>query len=312
MSADPQHTRIIVKHAHGGHHDDDHGGQWKIAYADFVTAMMAFFLIMWLLNITTDEQKTGIANYFNAAGLVGLPSGNGMLQGGSSVLNGGDATLEQAQDQAEGGVQSEADGGIPVPDQAARETARESASATANRAAIERQRFEAMKAEFERMLNARDGELHDYAQNIIVEMTPEGLRLQLTDRDGKPLFNPGSAEPTPILARILAVVGQAIGTLPNALIISGHTDAQPLGRGTYTNWELSADRANNARRALERNGVRTGRIFRVDGSAATEPLMPDQPNDARNRRIAVTIMRSDIVDAMKAAARSTAASTRTQ
>ena len=310
MSADHHGpTRIIVKHAHGAH-DDDHGGQWKIAYADFVTAMMAFFLIMWLLNITSDEVKTGIANYFNSAGVVGLPSGNGMLSGGSSVLQAGDAPMEQATESADGGVHSEAEGGVPLPEQQQQQQQEEQAAGAA-RDRIERQRFEAMKAEFERMLNAKDGELREFAQNIIVEVTPEGLRLQLTDRTGRPLFNPGAAEPTPVLARILAVVGQAISTLPNAIILSGHTDASPLGRGSYTNWELSADRANQARRALERNGVQPARIFRVDGSAATEPLLTEAPNDPRNRRIALTLMRTDIVEAMKAAARSTAASVRT-
>jgi chemotaxis protein MotB len=308
VSADHTNTRIIVKHGHGGHHDDEHGGQWKIAYADFVTAMMAFFLIMWLLNITSDEVKTGIANYFNSTGMVGLPAGNGMLQGGSSVINGGDAPLEQATESAEGGLQSEAEGGIPIPEQ----QPQEASASTASRSQIERQRFEAMKAEFERMLNARDGELREFAQNVIVEVTHDGLRLQLTDNTGKPLFNPGSAEPTPALARIIAVVGQAISTLPNALILAGHTDATPLGRPNYTNWELSADRANHARRVLERSGVQAGRIFRIDGSAATEPLLAGAPNDPRNRRISLTIMRTDIVEAMKAAARSTAASTRTE
>lgn len=311
MSADPHHhaTRIIVKHAHGAH-DDEHGGQWKIAYADFVTAMMAFFLIMWLLNIASDEQKTGIANYFNSISTVGMPAGTGMLNGGSSVMSGGDAPVEASTDSADGGVPSEAEGGIPIPENQTPEAA--AAAAAASRSQIERQRLEAMKAELERMMNARDGELRDFAENIIVEVTPEGLRLQLTDRDGRPMFSAGSAEPTPRLARILAVVGAAIATLPNAIIMSGHTDAQPLARAGYGNWELSADRANAARRALERSGVRPERIFRVEGAAASEPLLADLPHDPSNRRIALTIMRTDIVEAMKAAARTTAASVRTR
>ena len=304
MSSDSHKTRIIVKHAHGAH-DDEHGGQWKIAYADFVTAMMAFFLIMWLLNITSDEQKTGIANYFNSAGMVGMPSGTGLLQGGSSVLTAGDAPLENATDSADGGVHSEQEGGEPVPENPT------PSAAAASRSQVERQRFEAMKAEIERMMQAANGELHDDAQNIIVEITQDGLRLQLTDRDGRPMFNPGAAEPTPRLARLLGVVGAALSTLPNAIMVAGHTDAQPSGRAGYSNWELSADRANNARRLLERAGINAARVFRVEGSAAAEPLLADLPNDPRNRRIALTVMRSDIVEAMRAAARRTTASATT-
>jgi chemotaxis protein MotB len=259
-----QPVRIIVKRVHGAH-DDEHGGQWKIAYADFVTAMMAFFLIMWLLASTTPVQRDGIANFFNSAGGAGMPAGNGIFEGGSSVLIAGDAPVDQADGAADGGIRSEQDGGIPAPASEAQD------ASSSNRNAIERQRFEALKAEVERMMSATNGDLREFAQSISVEIIPDGLRLQLTDRDGLPMFNPGAIEPTPRLARILTIVGGILGTVPNEIVVAGHTDGQRLVRGTYGNWELSSERANNARRVLERGGLNADRIFRVEGKAASEP-----------------------------------------
>ncbi|MCQ4159920.1 OmpA family protein [Roseomonas sp. GC11] len=297
MSADDHLKRPIIIKKHHGDHDDEHGGQWKIAYADFVTAMMAFFLVMWLLSSTTESQREGIAQFFTASSILDMPAGNGALDGGRSVLIAGDSRQDALTQTDDGGARQDSQGG---------ETNNDGEAAPINQEAIrdpiERQRFDALKAELERQMNS--DALKEFAQNIQLEMTPEGLRLQIFDRDGQPMFNPGATEPTPRLLRILDVVGNVLATVPNAVVVAGHTDGQSFQRGNYGNWELSADRANASRRALERSGVRPARLFRVEAKASVEPLLPDAPNDARNRRIAVTVLRSDVVaDARNAAAR---------
>ena len=298
MSADPDKRPIIIKKVHAAH-DDDHGGQWKIAYADFVTAMMAFFLVMWLLSSTTEAQKDGIAQFFNASSVTALPAGNGVLNGGPSMQMAGDSSNQTLTPASDGGLRQDADGG---------ETARDGASAKARGASqdgglsrdpIERQRMEAMKAEIERQMGA-EGALRDFAQNLRVEMTPEGLRLQIFDRDGAAMFAPGAVEPTPRLARILQVIGGVLATVPNSVVMAGHTDGQSFSRGAYGNWELSADRANAARRVLEREGVPAARMHRVEGKASVEPLLAEAPNDPRNRRIAITVLRADRVATLRA------------
>lgn len=293
MSADQDKRPIIVKKHHAPH-DDDHGGQWKIAYADFVTAMMAFFLVMWLLSSTTEAQRDGIAQFFNASSIVSLPAGNGVLNGGPSVMTAGEARTDPLTPTNDGGSRPDSDGG----ESANNGEAAQAAAARQDgglRDPIDRQRLEAMKAEIERQLGPDGGALHDFAQNLRIEMTPEGLRLQIFDRDGAPMFAPGATEPTPRLSRILEVLGGVLATVPNAVVLAGHTDGQSFSRGAYGNWELSADRANSARRVLERQGVQPARMYRVEGKASVEPLLPEAPADPRNRRIAITVMRADAV-----------------
>jgi chemotaxis protein MotB len=284
MSADHDKRPIIVKKHHAPH-DDDHGGQWKIAYADFVTAMMAFFLVMWLLSSTTEAQKDGIAQFFNASSVVSLPAGNGVLNGGPSVMTAGESRTDPLTPASDG--DESANNGEAAQAAAARQDG-------GVRDPIDRQRLEAMKAEIERQLGSNGGALHDFAQNLRIEMTSEGLRLQIFDRDGAPMFAPGATEPTPRLSRILEVLGGVLATVPNAVVLAGHTDGQSFSRGAYGNWELSADRANSARRVLERQGVRPARMYRVEGKASVEPLLPEAPADPRNRRIAITVMRADL------------------
>ncbi len=273
-------------------HDDSHGGQWKIAYADFVTAMMAFFLVMWLVSSATETQRAVIAKYFSTTSIFDLPKGNGVLDGGKSVMAGAEAKTERLTPSGRGGTP-----------QAHVENSQEAGneSAEANKERLERQRFEAMKAELERMV--RQGALHDLASNLAIDLTPEGLRIQIFDRDGEPMFATGDATPTPRLARILGVISQVLQTVRNGVIIAGHTDAQPLQRGAYSNWELSAERANAARRELEADGLTPDRMVRVEGMAAIDPLLPQTPLDPRNRRIAVTVLRSDVEAQLRQPAR---------
>jgi chemotaxis protein MotB len=296
MSAEHNKRPIIVKKHHAAH-DDDHGGQWKIAYADFVTAMMAFFLVMWLLSSTTEAQKDGIAQFFNASSVVNLPAGNGVLNGGPSVMVAGDSRTDPLTPTTDDGMRPDSDGGANANNAPGAQAGagRDGGQAAAGRDPIERQRLEAMKADIERQLGAPDGVLRDFVQNLRVEMTSEGLRLQIFDRDGAPMFAPGATEPTPRLTRILEVLGGVLATVPNAVVVAGHTDGQAFSRGAYGNWELSADRANSTRRVLERQGVQPARMFRVEGKASVEPLLAEAPNDPRNRRIAITVMRAGVV-----------------
>lgn len=282
--SDPKHGKrpIIVKRQAA--HDDEHGGQWKVAYADFVTAMMAFFLIMWLLATATQNERVVIAKYFSTASIFDLPSGNGVLSGGKSVMNGGESKSPQIITS----LKTRTGSG---------EAQKTAAPPTNARDREERQRFEAIKAELEHM--EQQGALKSVASHIGLEITAEGLRIQVFDRDGEPMFASGSYEPTQRLSTILGVVAQVLGTVRNSIIVTGHTDAQPLPRPNYSNWELSSDRANSVRRALEGGGVAPARFLSVEGRAATEPLVPESPSDPRNRRIAITILRTDAEGQMR-------------
>ena len=270
---------IIVKRK-AAHHDE-HNGQWKVAYADFVTAMMAFFLIMWLLSSATSDDRQIIAKYFTSTSLFDLPAGNGVLSGSKSVLDGADAKPVHGAMNATT-TQAKSDKG---------HDAKSGESKTASRDRVERQRFEAVKADLEQKMVA--GELRAVAANLDVQVTSEGLRIQIFDRDGEAMFGAGSSDPVPRLKQILTVVAEVLKTVQNNVILSGHTDAQPFQRGNYSNMELSADRANSVRRTLEADGLPPGRVVRVEGRAAFDPLLPESPLDPRNRRISITIMRTD-------------------
>ena len=284
MSAIGENKRPIIVKRKAAHHDD-HGGQWKVAYADFVTAMMAFFLIMWLLSSASSADRQVIAKYFTSSSLFDLPAGNGVLNGGRSVMEGSDSRPTR-------GAPSTKDNASQA--EAARETKAAAASAQDR---TERQRFEAMKAELEHMLTS--GEMKAVAGNVDITITSEGLRIQIFDRDGQPMFAPASSDPSTRLKLVLQVVAQVLRTVQNSVILSGHTDSQPLARGSYSNWELSSDRANAVRRTLESNGLAAGRVIRVEGRGAADPLLPQAPLDARNRRIAVTILRTDLEKSLR-------------
>jgi chemotaxis protein MotB len=263
-------------------HDEAHGGQWKIAYADFVTAMMAFFLLMWLVSSATETQRAVIAKYFTTTSIFDLPKGNGVLDGGKAVMAGAEAKTERLTPSGKGGGQQAKDASKQNDDGAAAAAA----------AQMERQRFEALKAELEKMMH--DGDLKDLANNLSIDLTPEGLRIQVFDRDGEAMFASGDADPTPRLSRILDVIGGVLQTVKNGVVVAGHTDALALKRGAYSNWELSSDRANGVRRRLEGDGLAPGRVLRVEGLAATDPLLPLTPLDPRNRRIAITVLRGEV------------------
>ena len=258
-----------IKKVEGGGHGSS---AWKVAYADFVTAMMAFFMLLWLLNVTTDEQKSGIADYFSPTAASSSRSGSGDILGGVSLAvdgsKGSGATqviLELEQ------VESE-----------------------------QREREMRSQAEEDSFIDAREKlqqaiqdheELRELAKNLLIDITPEGLRIQLVNQEGQPMFRAGTAELLPIARLLLGEVAVIVAELPNKLAISGHTDASPFGRRDYGNWELSSDRANSSRRALIEAGLGNDRIASVAGKAAADMLFPEKPLLPANRRVSMVLVR---------------------
>lgn len=273
---------IIKKIKKGG--DGHHGGAWKVAYADFVTAMMAFFLLLWLLNVTTEEQKDGIADYFSPSIAVSATSGGQGIFGGQSPFE-SDTKIDAAQpfgfvvDRPVG-----AEGSGQPSDMSAEDAARVVAEK-------EEQQFEEAEEELRQAME-QVPEMQDLSENLIIERTPEGLRIQIVDKEDKPMFPLGSARMYDHTRELIKLVAKVIQKLPNKIAIAGHTDATPYRPGAaVTNWELSADRANASRRELEKHGISTGRLFRVAGKAATDLLVPEEPQSARNRRISILLLR---------------------
>ncbi len=279
----------IKKVSGGGHH----GGAWKVAYADFVTAMMAFFLLMWLINTTSPEQRRGIAEFFAPASVSRVSSGAGGLLEGTSFAeegarHGHSAPVAQAAEPqytsnntAESEAQSQSQGGEQSPDEsslARARTLRESAEFSRAEVAI-------------RQAMADMPDVAELSRNVIMEQTPEGLRIQIVDQEGRSMFNPGDAQPNDRARRLLVAISGIITQLPNRLTISGHTDGSAPGGRFPSNFELSAERANAARRILLAQGIPSTRIYQVAGRADSEPLFADDPTVPGNRRIAITLLR---------------------
>ncbi|MEO1137044.1 MAG: flagellar motor protein MotB [Pseudomonadota bacterium] len=286
---------IIIKKkkviAGGGHH----GGAWKVAYADFVTAMMAFFLLMWLLNATTEDQRKGLADYFDPSIPISRISGggNGALSGSSvfdeniPVRNGAGASSEfpRSKIQEHDGDSEEFDlegpaEGLGRDDEVGNGVDDEEGAAANSLENIQDQ-IDASTIE------SSTGGL---AQHIHTRMTPDGLVIELIDVDGEPLFNLGSSDASQLLRDLFEVVGPVLATVSNDMAIVGHTDARPFSpRANYTNWELSTDRALAARRMLIESGITSKQIVQVTGKADTEPFS-DDPLAPQNRRIAITLL----------------------
>jgi chemotaxis protein MotB len=293
---------VIIKRIKRGGHDGHHGGQWKVAYADFVTAMMAFFLLMWLINTTTPEQKRGIADYFAPQSISQTSSGAGGVLGGKVMSQGAQAggtisasqknpprqpsSHNTAKDPSKGhGGQSHADGTSPT-SQAQSDDHLERAVPSS------RDRDFESAAESIRQAIQEMPDIAALSRQVMVDQTPEGLRIQLVDQDGRPMFQPGTASPMPYTRRMLGGIAKIIDRLPNRISISGHTDGKPfIAHNGTTNWELSAARANVARAIIASAGVDSDRIYEVAGKAGSEPLLPEDPSASENRRISIVLMR---------------------
>lgn len=267
-----------------------HGGAWKVAYADFVTAMMAFFLLMWLLNMTSPEQKRGIADYFAPASVSKSQSGSGGL------LNGAALSEEGARSQGKSTESVEK----TIPDTTSEG---EAASVVQNAGGADDLALDRQTSEYNEKLfgQAEESlrqamkdmpELAELSKHILIDQTPEGLRIQIVDQEGRPMFAPGSVEPYQRTRRLIEALATILDQLPNRLSISGHTDSAAFyGPNGYSNWDLSADRANATRRILMDRGVPGDRVFQVSGKAGSEPLFPDDPYVSANRRISIVLLR---------------------
>ncbi|NCC22137.1 MAG: motility protein MotB [Alphaproteobacteria bacterium] len=272
----------------GGHH----GGAWKVAYADFVTAMMAFFLLLWLLNVATDEQLMAISGYFDPT----HPRVSAQTSGAGGVLGGLSMTSEGAMATRVNPFVNNPPSRTGNQERSEDEESEKSAEGDglSGEAAEEQERFEEA---IEEVLQAiqESPELEQLMKNVIVDITPEGLRIQIVDQAGESMFPSGSAQMYEKTEKLMRKVGDVIKSLPNNLSVRGHTDSVPYGPGAdYTNWELSTDRANASRRVLKESGFPEARIFNVVGKADKEHLLPDAPNDPRNRRITLVLLREKV------------------
>jgi chemotaxis protein MotB len=277
---------IIIKRVKKGGHGA-HGGAWKIAYADFVTAMMAFFLLMWLLGSTTEGDKKGIADYFSTPLRVSMFSSGSGSGDSSHVVKGGGTDLSRQNGQVKKGE-------IEVKHQTVN-----LAAMRAEQKRAEMARLEMLKQHIEKMIEARPN--FDALKNQIrLDMTADGLRIQIVDAQNRPMFDSGSAVVKPYMRELLQEIGSVLAEVPNRLTLEGHTDAQPFaddrsGMG-YGNWELSSDRANASRRELVAGGLPKERVLRVQGLASSVPFEREDPLAPSNRRISIIVMNRDAED----------------
>ncbi|WP_456237373.1 flagellar motor protein MotB [Falsiroseomonas selenitidurans] len=280
-----------------------HGGAWKIAYADFVTAMMAFFLLMWLVNATTETQRSGIADYFAQPNILARgPSGSGQPFGGSSLNSAGQLVADQPMvpqlRQAPPGPDADEEQEEQAPAEPARPRFRRAPPSPPGEVDEAQQQAEAARrqelaqaAEQIRQAIRSDAALAELGRQLMVEEVPEGLRIQLVDAEGRPVFQTGQAAPNERGRALLARVAGVLAGLPHPVEITGHTDASPFrGGGDRSNWDLSAERANATRRLLVEGGVAERRMVGVSGRADRDLLVPGNPLDAGNRRVAVLML----------------------
>ena len=253
-----------------GGHAAAHGGAWKIAYSDLVTALMAFFLLMWLLNSSSSTTKAGLAGYFQQGeAFFTTAEGKAILEAhGKGILPGGR-------------------GMSPLPGEGGEGAAEEAAAQEREREAMERT-ARAIEEAF-----AEDKLLQAFQDQLSLDFTDEGLRIQIQDKAAQVLFDSGSSRLKPYTLSILKEIAQELGKLPNHVVIGGHTDAVAYSGQAYTNWELSAERAGAARRVLESFGLKPGQVRRVTGYADTIPLEGKDPKDAQNRRISIVVLSSE-------------------
>ena len=280
---------IIIVRKKGGHHGGHHGGAWKVAYADFVTAMMAFFLLMWLINTTDPEQKRGIAEYFAPASVSETTSGSGGILGGTSL---GDDGPKSSGSQS---VLQELAPEAPATDQTGPSSNLSSASDAALQAEIQKREAAEFASAAESLRQAMQSmpELAELSKQLIVDQTPEGLRIQLVDQEGRSMFDNNSARPNARAQVLLRAVSKVINQLPNRISITGHTSAAAGSNraSAPADWSLSSERANGSRLVLQSAGVDPDRVYSVAGKAGSDPLYPDDPTLAGNRRIAIVLLR---------------------
>ncbi|MDB6062669.1 MAG: chemotaxis protein MotB [Verrucomicrobiaceae bacterium] len=288
---------IIKKKKAGGH--APHGGAWKVAFADFATAMMAFFMVMWLMAAASDPQKKAIAGYFNDAGggLVGPGGANtGVIQFDHPQTSPEAMRPPPIMNSERGGENQQSAGeGVthPSPVQLTDDQMREQ---------FEKQETEnlaKLKQELENELAKSTSALRELRDQIIIDYTGLGLRIQIVDKEQRPMFDIGSARMKNYSLDVLEALGPLLNSVENRISVTGHTDAVSYGSGaSYSNWELSADRANAARRALVNGGYPEDKIVTVQGMGSAAPFKVEAPNDPINRRIAILVLKKSVEEAL--------------
>lgn len=286
MSDDTQQPIVVKKIKKGG--GAAHGGAWKIAYADFVTAMMAFFLLMWLLGSTSQGDLQGIAAYFQNPLKVSLSGGSGSGDS-SSVIQGGGNDLTSTHGQVKKG------------DVEAEKRTINLQRLKADFEKAEKQKLENLKSELERLIESTPA-LAQFKSQLLLDLTSEGLRIQIVDEKNRPMFDTASSEVKPYTRVILREIGHALNQVENRISLSGHTDAQPYAGGDrgFGNWELSTNRANASRRELVAGGMNDAKVMRVVGLASTVLYDKTDPYNPVNRRISIVIMNKRTEEAILA------------
>ena len=263
------HPVIVVKKKKGKHGGGHHGGSWKIAYADFMTAMMAFFLVMWLISIASPKELTQIAEYFRTPLKVAITGGQRSSDSESPIPGGGDDPTRQ-----EGEVHK----------------------AVLNHADQdeEKKKLEKLHKTLDELM-ASDPRLRALRPHLLITLTEEGLRIQIIDSQNRPMFRTGSAQVEPYMRDILRAIAPILDDFPNKISLAGHTDDMPYvtGERGYSNWELSADRANASRRELVYGGLTEGKVLRVMGLGSTMQLKNHEADDAINRRISILVLNKE-------------------
>jgi len=277
---------IIVKRIKKGG-GGGHGGAWKIAYADFVTAMMAFFLLMWLLGSTTKGDLQGISDYFQTPLKVAMQGGTGSGDS-SSVIKGGGRDLTRSNGQIQ-----------KSDDPAKNRKTYNLKAAQAELAKAEAEKLQNLKKRIETAIDTSQA-LKQYKNQLLLDITADGLRIQIVDEQNRPMFALAKADLQPYTKEILLEIGQLLNDIPNKVSLSGHTDASAYSTGEkgYSNWELSADRANASRRALIAGGMDESKILRVIGLSSAVPFNKDDPMDPVNRRISIIVMNKKAEEAV--------------
>ncbi len=281
---------IVKKIKKGGH--AVHGGAWKIAYADFVTAMMAFFLLMWLLGSTSEGDKKGLSDYFSSPLKVAMMGGSG-AGASNSVIQGGGSDLTKS-----AGQTKRTDSADPLAKKAASDAARaEVAKQDAKKLAILSAKISSVISNSPRLM--------EFSSQIKLETIPDGLQIQIVDDQNRAMFDVGSALVKPYMRDILREIGNALNGVENKISLDGHTDRSPYGNGErgYSNWELSADRANASRRELVASGMPDEKLARVTGLSSSSLLDTQNPLSAGNRRITILVMTREAEERLLGGAR---------
>ena len=286
MSDDTQQPIVVKKIKKGG--TGAHGGAWKIAYADFVTAMMAFFLLMWLLGSTSQGDLNGIAEYFQNPLKVSMRGGSGSGDS-SSVIAGGGRDLTATYGQVKKG------------DIEAEKKTINLQRLKAEFERTEKAKLEGLKGELEALIDASPA-LSQFKNQLVLDLTSEGLRIQIVDDKNRPMFDSASSDVKPYTRVILREIGLALNKVENRISLSGHTDAQPFAGGDrgFGNWELSTNRANESRREMVAGGMDDAKVMRVVGLASTVLHDKQDPYSPSNRRISIIVMNKRTEEAILA------------